>query len=182
MKILPNTWIVFLGILLMASALVVEGKSARSLNPFDRISQVELDIFVGETVGSTKKDSLFSGSPDAQELFEKTVTKDLEIALRKVRIEPVHGAEDFLGVGVWGHQEVSSDGKISHVFFIEVTVIDVGFSSDSTCEEDQDLTLRSRAIGVASREMIVEVLRAESLRLVEELLSSRDVQNSPSSF
>ncbi len=147
--------------------------SLSPLNPFDTVDQrVVVDVFVGESIGGVSRDHLFRGASDRRQHFREQLSAQLEDILRLHGFEPDSGAEDFVGVGVWGHEVPRANGPIEYVFFLELSVIDYDF--DESAEQDcaRDFEVSRGAIGVADDEKLEEILISEALRLLNEQLPS----------
>ncbi len=145
--------------------------SVSPLNPFDTVDQrVVVDVFVGESIGGVSRDHLFRGASNRRQHFREKLTAQLENILCLHGFEPDSGAEDFVGVGIWGHQIPRTNGSIEYVFFLELSVIDYDF--DESAEHDcvRDFEVSRRAIGVIDDEKLEEVLISEALRLLNEQL------------
>jgi hypothetical protein len=168
----------FAFLVLLSSAAVLPaggGDSARALNPFDTVASVAVEVFIGDSVGSVRKDRLFDGEPSREDHFNDALSKKVEAVLRSAGIDATSDGEDFLGIGIWGNQEQAASGQIVNVFLVEVTATDMSFRPDSPCESQQDLSFTSKAIGLAPPDRLEEVLEAEVLRLLGEMLPGASV-------
>lgn len=150
-----------------------EATSVKPLNPFDTITDITVDVFVGDNVGSIHKNRLFYCEQKREDSFKAKLKTELEKVLQSAGFKTNPKADDALLIGIWGHQEPTRDGEILNVFLIEVTVIDIDYMPLSPCDDARDFSQTFKAIGVVGYDNLEKVLRSEIMRLLKEMLPPR---------
>ena len=145
----------------------------RALCPFDEISATNVSILLGNAIGDAPYKDLWTGIKERRAVFELELKKEVEGYLIRNGIAVRSGAEDFLSVGIWGHQQVLDSGSLIYVYFIELTVINYNWNPEAPCEDQRDFEQSSRAIGAANNNELERELKVEVLRLLREELSRR---------
>jgi hypothetical protein len=144
--------------------------TAPTLNPLDSVGELEVDVFVGESVGSAHEPWLFEGEADRHDEFVTSLTSEIESVLRASGFRLAKGAEDRVFVSLWGHRDTTVAEQAINVLLIEISLVDANYAPEAQCEEKRDLVQDLRRIGVAKRDNLEEFLRAESLAALQEWL------------
>jgi len=159
-------------LLLLLSAPAV-ATSLAALNPLESITRVNVEVFVGDSIGGAHETRLFTGMQTHESRFKEAVVLDLIDVLAPAGIIVDQESEDFLGIGVWGHEAETTTGEVVSVYLVEITIVDADFFELQGCEDECNLRQEARAVGIAPPSELGNVLRAEVLRLVREQLPRR---------
>lgn len=147
-----------------------EATTAPTLNPLDSVNELAVEVFVGHSVGSAHRTWLFEGEDGRHDEFVRSLTSEVESLLRRAGFRLAEGAKDRVFVGIWGHRDGRVAEEAINVFLIEISLVDADYDPKAPCEEQKDLVQDIRRIGVAKLDNLEEVLRAESLAVLQEWL------------
>jgi hypothetical protein len=152
---------------------VVQALSLKALNPFDTIERLQVEVFVGEAIGSASGERLFGDDRERKEYFRDQLERSVETLIQSCGLQVDSEADDYVGVGIWGHQVPRPGNQIDNVFLISITVTDIDWNPDAQEDCQRDLTQEVNAIGLATDDQLEQVLSSEVMRLLEEQLPKR---------
>lgn len=141
-----------------------------ALNPFESISTIWVDVFVGESIGSVSREYIFVDQASRREAFQVALTQSLQSRLteRGFAVSPKETKDGLLSLGIWGHRVTPCGDPVPMcVYFIELSVVDLDWRPESACEDQRELDLSRRAIGVTVDAELERALTAEALLLLD---------------
>lgn len=166
MKLTPVISTLMVGLTLLPTP--SRALTPRTVNALESVGRVTVAVLIGDSISHTHRKALFYGDHVRREAFEERLKLIAETTLGAAGIESGPEAEDYVHIGIWGHQDEQAIDGILAVHKIELTVVDHEYNPDDDCEEQRDLTTERGTMGVAELGELEKHLEAEVVRLIEE--------------